>query len=159
MNGEELERRIVALTATLYRVSYGLLRNETDREDAVQAAIEKAWRKASTLRDESRLKPWLVRVLVNECYTLLRRKAREVPVEALPEPEPAPDGNPALHDALLALPEELRLPIVLHYMEGFSVAEVAAALRCPRGTVLSRMSRARARLKTLLTEEDDHDKV
>ena len=76
MNEQELGHRIVTLTATLYRVSCGLLRSEADREDAVQAAIEKAWVKAHSLRDEGRLKPWLVRILINECYSLLRRKGR-----------------------------------------------------------------------------------
>ena len=53
----------------------------------------------------------------------------------------------------MSLPENERLPIVLHYLEGFSVREIAAALRCPKGTVLSRMSRGRRQLKRFLTEE------
>lgn len=157
MNEPELGQRIIALTATLYHVSRGLLASEADREDAVQAAIEKAWRKAATLRNESRLKPWLVRILVNECYTILRRRKREIPMEELPD-VPAPEETPepsALGEALLTLPAELRVPLVLHYMEGFSTHEIASALRCPLGTILSRMNRGRKRLKAILTEVND----
>ena len=158
MNEQELGRRIVALTAALYRVSCGLLRSEADREDAVQAAIEKAWVKAHSLRDEGRLKPWLVRILINECYSLLRRKGREIPVEELPD-QAAPYADTAyeVREAVLALPADLRLPIVLHYMEGFSIREIASALRCPIGTVLSRMNRGRKQLKDLLMEMNDFD--
>ena len=53
---QDTGERIIALTGMLYRVTYGLLNNEADREDAVQSAIEKGWRKASSLRDEQKLK-------------------------------------------------------------------------------------------------------
>ena len=157
MNEQELGQRIIALTATLYHVSCGLLASEADREDAVQAAIEKAWCKAATLRDDSRLKSWLVRILVNECYTILRRRKRELPVEELPD-APASDNSPepsVLGEALLTLPAELRVPLILHYMEGLSIREIASVLRCPLGTVLSRMDRGRKRLKVILTEVND----
>jgi len=157
MDKQELGQRIVALTGTLYHISYSLLRSEADREDAVQSAIEKGWRKAAALRDERKLKPWLVRILINECYTILRRNSREFPAEMSCNPAaPAPNRDSALRDEILALPEPLRLPIVLHYMEGFSIKDIASALRCPQGTVLSRMNRGRSILKRNLSEAN-HD--
>lgn len=66
MTNEDFASRIVAMQGTLYRVTCTLLRDHADREDAVQSAIEKAWRKQSLLRDETRLKPWVVRILINE---------------------------------------------------------------------------------------------
>lgn len=160
MNEQELGERIVALTPLLYHVSYGLLRSEEDREDAVQSAIEKAWRKAALLRDEHKLKPWLTRILVNECHSLLRRKQHEIPVEELPEVgSDEPQEPSCLRDAVLALPSDLRVPIMLHYMDGFSIQEIASVLRCPQGTILSRMDRARKRLKRLLTEVDEHVEI
>ena len=160
MDKQEMGRQIVALTGTLYRVSYSLLRSEADREDAVQSAIEKGWEKAASLRDESRLRPWLIRILVNECYTILRRYGREYPVEA-PRDDAALTADPydsTLRDEILALPEELRLPIVLHYMEGFPIRDIASALRCPKGTVLSRMNRGRNLIKHNLTEAEHDEK-
>lgn len=154
MTEQDLGMQIIALTATLYRVSYSLLFTEADREDAVQTAIEKAWKKAKSLRDDKKLKPWLIRILINECHSILRRRKREIPMEALPETA-LPDHEDArfLHDALLLLSPEVRIPLVLHYMEGFSVMEIASLLHCPRGTVLSRMDRGRKQLKTLLSKE------
>ena len=154
---QDLGERIIALTGTLYRISCGLLGNEADREDAVQSAIEKAWRKAALLKDEQKLKPWLIKILINECYTLLRKKKREIPTETLPESASA-QRDDSLREAVLALPDNLRLPVLLHYMEGFSVNEVAAALHLPKGTVLSRLSRARKELKLSLSEVTDNDK-
>ena len=68
MDRQELGQRIVDWTPLLYHVACGLLSDENDREDAVQSAIEKAWRKADFLREPNKLKPWLVRILVNECH-------------------------------------------------------------------------------------------
>lgn len=152
MDRQRLGAEIIGLTQTLYRVSRGLLRCEADREDAVQSAIEKAWSKAEKLRDERRLKPWLVRILINECYSLLRKKRRETTMASLPDGESLmeDDDARALRDALDTLPADLRMPILLHYMEGLSVSEIASALRCPKGTVLSRMSRGRKQMRMFL---------
>ena len=158
MDKQELGQQMIALTGTLYHVSYSLLRSEADREDAVQSAIEKGWRKASALRDDRKLKSWMVRILINECYTILRRSIRETPVETLNEPAVDTDSRELnLKEEIMALPELLRLPIVLHYMEGFSINEIASALRCPKGTVLSRMNRGRKLLREILTEASDDE--
>ena len=154
MDRQELGQRIVDWTPLLYHVACGLLSGESDREDAVQSAIEKAWRRADSLREPDKLKPWLARIVVNECHETLRRRRREFPTETLPEESaPPPQEQGELRALVMSLPENERLPIVLHYLEGFSVREIAAALRCPKGTVLSRMSRGRRQLKRFLTEE------
>ncbi len=149
----ELGERIMALTDVLYRIGCGLLKCPQDREDALQSTIEKAWRKASHLRDERKLRPWLARVMINECYSIMRKTKLETPVEILPEDMGFEnDESYDLREALESLEDSLRLPLMLHYMEGFSIEEIASALRCPKGTVLSRMNRGRKRLKELLKE-------
>ena len=84
MTNERFAQEIVALTDTLYRVSYSILPEKCDREDAVQSCLEKAWKRRRALREERYLKTWLVRILINECYDIHRRRAREAPCE-LPE--------------------------------------------------------------------------
>ncbi len=154
MTEHDLGARMIGLTPTLYKVSCSLLSREADREDAVQAAIEKAWKKAKNLKDEAKLKPWMVRILINECHNIGRRCKREIPAEVLPEGiTQENDEARFLRDALLLLSPQVRIPIVLHYMEGFSAGEIAFMLRCPKGTVLSRMDRGRKQLKTLLSKE------
>ncbi len=147
MTNEEFASRIVAMQGTLYRVTCAILREHADREDAVQSAIEKAWRKQSLLRDESRLKAWMVRILVNECYQILRRQKRETPVEQIPD-SPAPEtADPNLYRFFTALPDTLRLTMVLHYVEGYDVKEIARIQRIPAGTVKSRLMRGREKMK------------
>ena len=80
-------------------------------------------------------------------------RARDAP-GYLPERAAPPGADRELHDALMRLPEEVRTPIVLHYMEGYPIGEIASALRLAQGTVKSRMRRGRAMLKKLLSEEE-----
>lgn len=147
MTHEEFARRIVAMQGALYRVSCSILPQMCDREDAVQSAIEKAWRKRDTLRDESRLESWLTSILIHECYALIRSRKREIPVETVPD-APAPKGsNPDLYRFFTSLPEKLRLPMVLFYLEGHEIREIAGILRLPTGTVKSRLARGREHMR------------
>ena len=94
-----------------------------------------------------------MRILVNECYTLLRQRRRVVPMDELPvRALDAPALSP-LQSAIQALPEQLRTPLLLKYMEGMTEKEVAEALRLPVSSVKSRLFRARKLLKQELNEE------
>lgn len=153
MTSEEFEQRIVAMQDTLFRVSYSMLPRACDREDAVQECIRRAWEKREQLKADAYMQTWVIRILIRECCRAARGGRREIPTEQLPEREAASSGDPMLRDAILALPEKLRVPIVLHYMEGYELKEVAAMLRLPLGTVKTRLSGARKRLRAMLGEE------
>jgi RNA polymerase sigma-70 factor (ECF subfamily) len=139
---------------TLYRVSTTILPQLCDREDAVQEAIEVAWRKRSKLRDDRAMRAWVIRILINECYTQLRRRRRETPSETLPERETAPDARPDLYQLFTSLDEKYRLPMVLYYVEGYSVEETARMLKMPQGTLKSRLHRGRMLLRETLSLEE-----
>ena len=105
----------------LWRISWSILRCGADCDDAVQEAIFRAWRKRGTLREEKYFETWLTRILINECRRMLRRRGSgnaPVPESLADQAEPE---NPELADAIAALPVELRLPIVLHYMEVYRI--------------------------------------
>ncbi len=153
MNSADFSRQVLDMESMLYRVAYGLLLNQTDCGDAVQEALLRAWEKRHTLRDEALFRTWLTRILINECYSMLRGRKRSVLLDAAPEPTAPADADSGLHDAIARLERKLRLPVVLHYMEGYSVAEVASMLRLPTGTVKTRLSKARTLLKLDLTDE------
>ena len=156
MTKEEFAARAEELRGPLYRVACAYLRREQDRLDAVQEALLHAWESRHKLRQEEYFKTWLTRIMIRECVNMLRRQKRVFPAESLPERQSdAPSGNPALRDAILALPKELRIVIVLFYMEGYSTEEISRILRSPKGTVCSRLSRARKQLKDTLQEEAD----
>ena len=155
MNRQEFTRRVLALEGRLYRISCGMLRSPQDRQDAVQEAVLKAWQKLDGLRNEKFFETWLTRILINECYNLLAARKTQLPLEEAPE-LPAADegGNRELRDALLGLDEKLRLPVILHYMEGYRVREIAGILGLPEGTVKTRLARAKRELKKYLEEEE-----
>ena len=139
----------------LYHISYAMLRNESDCEDAVQEALVRAWEKRDTLRDERYMQTWLIRILLNVCNGI-HRKRRRAERAALPPPQPAPAGGAdALREALMALPLRLRLPVVLYYMEGMTQQECARALGWPASLVKSRLRAARAALRKLLEGEEE----
>ena len=153
MDAESFARRVEGMQGALYRVAYGLLLNRADCADAVQEALLRAWEKRASLREERYFETWLTRILINECYTTLRRRRAALPLDGLPEPVAPPDADPALHDAIARLDRKLRLPVVLHYMEGYGVGDIARMLRLPSGTVKTRLARARALLRLQLSDE------
>lgn len=138
----------------LYRVARTLLRSEDDCRDALSEATLHAWEKRHTLRDEQLFSTWMTRIVINECYTLLRaQKKHRTLLERIVVPD-AQAQTPAL-DALHGLPESLRLPVVLHYVEGYSVKEIARMLRVPTSTVRGRLERGRRALRLELSEEEE----
>ncbi len=153
MTSDEFAKRITEMTQLLYRVSYAQLPRVCDREDAVQECLRKAWQHRERLRDERYMQTWVVRILLNECRNIQKKNRREAPCEDVPPPAPRDSAAPALHDALLRLPDTLRIPLILYYIEGFKVDEVARMLRLPVGTIKTRMSRGRQQLRELLEEE------
>ena len=155
MDRQELGQRIVDWTPLLYHVACGLLSGESDREDAVQSAIEKALRRRGRLRDAAALEKWLTRILINECYTIHRRRRREVLCGDPAARETAPDADTDLYRLFTSLPEAYRLPMVLHYVEGYAVSEVADMLRLGVNTVKSRLLRGRRLLGAALEEGEE----
>ena len=144
-NWEEL---VQSQETRLYRAALAILGSRQEAEDAVQDTFLAFWEKAPEgLRDEG---AWLMRVLVNNCRSRLRmsRRRETLPLwEELPAPEPE---ERALWEELRALPPQDRAAIHLFYYEGFSTQEIARILKCRPGTVRSRLSRARERLRELL---------
>ena len=154
MNKQEFTRRVLAVENRLYRISCGMLKNPQDRMDAVQEAVTKAWANVDRLRREEYFETWLTRILINECHNLQSAGKNIVPLDKLPEQGAYEGGNKPLRDALLALDMKLRLPVLLYYMEGYKLREIAQILRIPEGTVKTRLTRAKKKLKSLLEEEE-----
>ena len=140
---------------SLYRLANSILRDEDDTQDAAQEAICLAYQKLVLLRDKEKFKPWLLKILANTCYSMLRQRQRFVCLDTLPEqeaPERAETDTPLWH-AVLTLPDSMRAVVVLYYYEGACVKEIAAILKLSEANVKTRLSRARKQLKALLLEE------
>lgn len=140
---------------SLYRISKSLLQEEADCEDAVQEAILKAYEKKDTLKDERYFNTWLIRILMNECYSILRKKSRFLPfdddMEEMEEMEDEhvfrEDEKDEMYQAVMKLPIKLRMSVVLFYVEGYSIEEMTSILKVPAGTVKSRLARGRKLLR------------
>lgn len=153
MTEQEWISRILDMTPILYRVCYAQLSQMADREDAVQEALRRAWEKRHTLRQDAHLQTWVIRILLNECHRIQRRNAHTLPVAEVQRVDSAADADALLRDALRSLDEKYRLPILLHYIEGYGVSDVARMLHVPPGTVKSRMRKGRTLLRQMLQEE------
>lgn len=137
---------------TLFRVAKSIVINDKDCEDAVQNAVLKAYGKLGTLKDERYFKTWLVRILINECYSLKRFMPSTISYEEACGNGTA-DGDQdysELYQAMCELKPRIRITIVLHYLEGYSVEEIKSILKIPSGTVKSRLSKGRQLLKCKL---------
>lgn len=153
MTDKQFSERVEGMERRLYRISRTILSSDADCQDGLQEALIKAWMRRGSLRGEGAFDAWLIRILINECRILARgakRHRHDELDEALAAP-PAPDR--ALHDALRALEEKYRLPVALHYVEGYRVEEIAKMLRAPVGTVKSRLHYGRRLLKDRLEKE------
>ena len=154
MTIDDFTVQIMDMKKTLYHIACGILRSEADREDAVQECILKAWEKRDSLKSDAAFKAWVTRILVNECYDICRRSSRLVVMDELPEsvaPENTEDRE--LRDLIMEMDDIYRLPILLFYVEGFSIREIAKMLQIPEGTVKSRLHAGRAKLRNVLGEE------
>jgi len=143
----------------MWAVALRTIGNPELAADAVQEAFIAAFRRADRFRGDSAVTTWLHRITVNCAIDRLRR---EKPADPLPEIDPADrhdrygQTETALdvREALATLPEAQRMALVLVDMHGLSVAEAAAVLEVPEGTIKSRCARGRAALAPLLRPHD-----
>ena len=149
-----LERMREAETS-LYHVACAILSSEADRRDDMQETALRACEHRRTLRNEAYFKTWVTRIAVNVCRDLIRRSKRVIPVSEMPE-GPAQEPPSELYMTIEGLPEKLRLPLVLYYLEGFSVEETARTLGLPSGTVKFRLHEARKALRVELDGGEAH---
>lgn len=154
MTKKEFMDKVLETELTLYHVSKSLLQNETDCEDVVQEAILKAYERRNSLRNIEYFKTWLVRITINECYNFKRKYKNTIPYEDVTvNQEELNETHTELYLALQQLDEKKRLPIVLYYIEGYSLSEIAQILQIPNGTIKSRLSKGRKEIKEYLESE------
>jgi len=154
-----LPQLIDAHYEALYRYAYRLSGSAADAEDLTQETFGKALARLPQLREPDRAKAWLFRILRNLYLHKVRDQKRHkvVPLDAVGDlvgrdgaPE-MPEIDPAkLQQALNELDESFRTPIILFYFEEFSYRDIAEQMELPIGTVMSRLARAKAYLRSRL---------
>lgn len=159
MDEQFFTEKVKARERSLYRIAVSFMRSDADAADAVQDALLMAWEKRRSLREPAYFGTWLTRILINACKSRLRRRPRETALAEVPDEETreTPDDSLALRDALESLDLKYRLPLILYYLDGYSVKEAARAMRLPVGTVKSRLSRAKKLMQEKLKDREVFD--
>jgi RNA polymerase sigma factor (sigma-70 family) len=167
---------VVAYQEMVYNVALRIMGDPEAAADATQDAFISAFRAIRSYRGGS-FKVWLLRIVTNACYDELRTRKRR-PTESLDAMDVAPgyedsagtaiasplespeeytlrqDVRAQIQQGLLALPEDQRVVIVLSDVHGFSYEEIASITNCSLGTVKSRLSRGRTRLRDYLQQRE-----
>jgi len=156
----QFEALVQAYSADLYRFAFWLSRDRSHAEDLVQETFFRAWRSLGSLQSESSAKAWLLTILRNEHARMYRRRRVEAPaddgdlLESIPEQEVEP-AVAGLRQALKRLPEEYREPLLLQVIGGFSAEEIGRMIGASAPAVLTRLFRARQKLRIALTQNSD----
>ena len=142
----------------MYRTASAILSQDADIADAIQETIVKAFSGVHTLRNDKYAKTWLMRILINECYTILRKTSKVISLDEMCETtELAADEKSDysdLYKAVGSLKEDLRMPVILYYIENFNIREIAQIMDISEGAVQKRLARARGKLRQDLQESE-----
>ena len=143
----------------VYRLCYVYLRSHTGAEDAAQSVFVKYLQKQPVFQSTAHETAWLLLTAKNCCRDQLRCwwRRQRVDMDALPEPAVQQTEVSELLEALLSLPEKYRIPLYLHYIEGYPAKELASLLGCRDSTVRTRLQRGREMLKQRLGGIYDDD--
>lgn len=159
MDQQRFAQAVMAAESSLYRVAKSILHNDEDCADAIQNAILKAYQKLNTLRNDQYFKTWLTRIVINECYLIIRHTQRYVSLEDYPgwdaDTVRAAEENLMTEESevmleLMQLDEKYRLPIVLHEIEGYSAREIGKIMGITETNVRNRLYRGKAALRQRL---------
>lgn len=142
---ELMERNSLAM----YKVARGILNNDEDAADAIQDTILTCFEKIHTLRKPEYFKTWMIRILINECSRVLKHYKNLNMGEELWD---VPDRDMSIaefefKEMLEKVEEKYRVILVLYYVEGFKLSEIADILNLNENTVKTRLARARVQIK------------
>lgn len=152
---EAFEALLAAYQDKVFRLSYSMLGDRAQAEDAAQESFLRIWKSLDRYRGESALGTWIFSIARNVCLTSISKRARSAPMDdaGRPKPDP-PDRQPDIVRLVGRLPENYRQVVMLFYMEDRSYEEVARLLDLPVGTVKTHLHRARQQLATMVKEAE-----
>ncbi len=143
-------------TLAMYKVARGILGNDEDVADAIQDTILTCFEKIHTLKQPQYFKTWMIRILINECNKILRHY-RSIQVQDNMPDVPGQDGSLAeleFKEMLSLVEEKYRIVLILYYVEGFKISDIASILELNENTVKSRLKRAREQIRAEYSKED-----
>lgn len=141
---------------TVFRLAFSWLKSPADADDVTQNVLLSLYRTDYPFESDEHVRSWLMKVTVNECRKVWRRPFRSHEniddyAETLAFEDPSYRD---LFEAIMQLDRDKRTVIVLYYIEGYSIKEIAEILDVPAATIGTRLARARAKLAQYLKEEE-----
>ena len=151
---QRFDQKVGVFHQDMYRYAAWLCRDKAIAEDVVQEALLRAWKSLDALRDDAAAKPWLLTIVRRENARYFERKRLEtVDIDNLTASQSAllseqPDDDLGdMREAIFSLEDDYREPLVLQVLMGFSTNEIAEQMGLKQGAVLTRLHRARTKLK------------
>lgn len=146
---------VFEMKGEMYAVAVSLLKNKEDAEDAVQQTLYKAYERLDTLRFSEKFRPWIMKILTNECYAVIRGRKQTLPsenMEELPDRDSETEEKITLWETVSRLKIEQRTVVLLFYYQDLPIKEISKVLGISEDTVKKRLSRARDTLRQSLEE-------
>ncbi|NLJ41229.1 MAG: RNA polymerase sigma factor [Clostridiales bacterium] len=139
----------------LFRISYSALLSKEDAEDAVHEVFMKYLNRKPHFKSSEHEKAWLIRVTLNQCKDIGRRKKirKYTPLDEIIESPKVKEDSIGILEQVFALPEKYKTAIILHYFEGYSIEEISSALKLTKSAVKMRLLRGREYLKKEMDKE------
>lgn len=157
---KKFDRLVAVFHADMYRYAAWLCRDKAIAEDVVQESLLRAWKSLDALRDEAAAKHWLLTIVRRENARYFeRRRLETVDIDGLTAAQsallaeaPNEELN-ELREAIYELEDDYREPLVLQVMMGYSTGEIAELMGLKQGAVLTRLHRARLKLKDIVAQD------
>lgn len=148
---------IKAVQQSLFVIARSIVKNDEDCADAMQETIAKAFSKVHTLKKPAYFKTWIIRILINECNRIIKKKKQvhPVPYDMRKTSYKGDYEQIELFEMIDKLDEQLQTIVTLFYIEDLSVKEISKVLEVSKGTVKSRLFRARQQLSKLVLGEGE----
>lgn len=155
LSTEEFKRCAQEYMDMVFRVAFSCLRSQTDAEDVTQEVLLRLYETDYVFESRAHIKNWLVKVTYNECRKFWRRLwRRHENIDDYAEQLAFEEADcQDLFTAVMKLDRAKRIVVVLYYLEGYQIQEIAGILKIPPGTVGTRLARARKELRKYLEEE------
>ena len=134
-----------------------MTKNEEDALDCIQEAILQSYISIKDLRQEEYFKTWLIKILINKCNALLKKnkKIMNLDMEITGELKIEESYKLDLKESINNLDSDLKIIVILYYYEDMSIKDISESLNIPQGTIKSRLSRARKKLKEILSINEE----
>lgn len=145
----------------LYRIAYSYLKNKEDSLEAIQEMTYRAYKNIYKLRQPQFIKTWLIRILINYCVDEQKRRKKVLSLTSNVESSFDKDRAEELtiEAAVEKLKPKYKKVIVLKYFQDLTISEIASVMKCPEGTIKTRLNRGLSTLRDYLGKDGEYKDV